>query len=278
MPWLVMLAALLAGGAYAQGLPTADAVPGGIAVIPVPAAATDAHFDGHRVMILAHDGKRYAAVGLPLDTAVGKQTLIVDTPDGQHSLAFNVAAKDYGTQTLTIKNDQLVNPTPKDMVRIERESKLIDSVYATFTPTLYAKLPFSLPVDGVRSSPFGTNRILNGEPRSPHSGIDIAAPAGTPVRAPADGVVAQTGNYFFDGNTVMIDHGEGLVSVYIHLQKILVKPGEHVHRGQIIGKLGATGRTTAPNLHWTVTLNGARIDPELLLSPAALKTLQQPNG
>lgn len=276
MRWLVMLAGLLAGGAYGQGLPTADAVPGGIAVIPVPATATDAHFDGHRVMILDHNGSRYAAVGLPLDTVAGKQTFTVDTPDGPQSLTFDVTAKDYGTQTLTIKNDRLVNPTPADLARIAKESKIIDGVYDAFTPELYAQLPFSLPVDGVRSSPFGTKRILNGEPRSPHSGIDIAAPAGTPVRAPADGVIAQTGDYFFDGNTVMIDHGEGLVSVYIHLQKILVKPGEHVHRGQVIGKLGATGRTTAPNLHWTVTLNGARIDPELLLSPAALKVLQEP--
>lgn len=259
----------------AATLPTPSAVPGGIAIVPLPASTTGARYGNRSVMVLTHDGRRYAVVGLPLDTQPGEQTLVTSGPNGHSNLTFTVSSKTYATQRLTIRNKSMVTLSAKDLKRVRRESKIIDGVYDDWTPSFYAQLPFSLPVQGPETSPFGVQRILNGKPRSPHSGIDIAAPAGTPVRAPADGIVALTGNFFFNGNSVFINHGEGLVSVYVHLKKILVKEGEHVQRGEVIGKLGATGRTTGPDLHWTVTLNGTHINPELLVSPAALADLLQ---
>ncbi|HET7569331.1 MAG TPA: peptidoglycan DD-metalloendopeptidase family protein [Gammaproteobacteria bacterium] len=259
--------------AFAATLPTPSPVPGGIAIVPLPAHAEQASYDGRRVMVMPHDGRRYAVIGVPLDTQPGEQTLTVKTAGGERRLSFQVNPKQYATQRLTIKNKSMVTLSKADLERVHRERKIIDAVYDDFTPSLYAKLPFALPVDGIESSPFGVRRILNGKPRSPHSGIDIAAPAGTPVRAPADGVVAEVGDFFFNGNTVIINHGEGLVSVYVHLSKIKVHEGDHVKRGQIIAQVGSTGRTTGADLHWTVTLNGTKINPELLLSPAALASL-----
>jgi murein DD-endopeptidase MepM/ murein hydrolase activator NlpD len=270
---LLVILVAIAPAAFAATLPTASPVPGGIAVVPLPANTQKARFDGRRVMVVANDGRRYAIVGIPLDTRPGQQKLRVESGDDKHSVPFTIHDKHYATQRLTIKNKSMVALSKADLKRVHRERKVIDAVYDSFTPKLYAKLPFSLPVKGVESSPFGVRRILNGKPRSPHSGIDIAAPAGTPVRAPADGVIAKVGDFFFNGNTVIIDHGEGLVSVYVHLSQIKVHEGQHVKRGDIIARVGATGRTTGADLHWTVTLNGTKINPELLLSTAALESL-----
>ncbi|HET7588172.1 MAG TPA: peptidoglycan DD-metalloendopeptidase family protein [Gammaproteobacteria bacterium] len=265
---------LLSATAWSATLPRESAVPGGIAVVVLPEQATRASYEGRPVMIIPRDGRRYAVVGVPLGTEPGEQTLTASGPKGTREITFTVTDKAYATQRLTIKNKSMVTLSEADLERVRRERKIIDAVYNGWTPTLYAKLPFELPVDGVESSPFGVKRILNGKPRSPHSGIDIAAPAGTPVHAPADGVVAEVGDFFFNGNTVIIDHGEGLVSVYVHLSKIKVHEGDHVQRGQIIAQVGSTGRTTGADLHWTVTLNGTKINPELLLSQAALESLR----
>jgi murein DD-endopeptidase MepM/ murein hydrolase activator NlpD len=126
--------------------------------------------------------------------------------------------------------------------------------------------PFIKPVSGVTSSPFGHRRILNDQPRSPHSGLDIAASTGTPVAAPAPGTVTITGEFYFNGNTVFLDHGQGLITMYCHLSEIKVTEGTQIERGEILGLVGATGRVTGPHLHWSVSLNGHRVDPELAIA------------
>jgi murein DD-endopeptidase MepM/ murein hydrolase activator NlpD len=124
---------------------------------------------------------------------------------------------------------------------------------------------FIWPVKGRISTPFGLRRYFNGKPRSPHKGIDIAVPKNTAIKSPANGLVVLTGNYFFIGNAVLINHGQGLITVYCHLNKILVKPRQKVKKGQVIGYVGQTGRATGPHLHWGVSLNDTPVNPELFL-------------
>lgn len=272
---LGFLAGAMAPAAMAGQLPIAEPVPGGIATVLLPPDTGKAMWQGRRLLVMHHDGKAWAIVGIPLNTAPGAKELMAIGLGHTLHVPFDVDAKQYRVQRLTIKNKSEVTLSAQSLARVKRERQQIDAVYATFTVDIGpARFPFSLPVQGRESSPFGAQRILNGKPRKPHSGIDIAAPAGTMVRAPADGVVALVGDFFFNGNTVVIDHGDGLDSVYVHLSHIDVQQGQHVHRGDPIAAVGATGRTTGADLHWTVTLNGTYINPELVLSAEALKSIQ----
>ena len=264
----LLLCVPVLGWAASPGFPLDDAVPGGVAVVALPAAEKAPHveFSGQRVMVVSHQGHWYALVGLSLDTVPGAKMLDVDMPGSTDiHVGFTVMPKEYATQALTISNPEMVNPTPAQLKRIDREQQRLAKVTGTWRNTAKPAISFIWPAVGPETSSFGLKRILNGEPKSPHSGIDIGAPTGTPLKAPADARVADVGNYYYCGKTLTLDMGQGLFSIYCHMSKIKVSPGQKVKQGQLVGKIGATGRTTGPNLHWTVRLNEVPVDPHVFL-------------
>ncbi|MBS1191531.1 MAG: Peptidase [Rhodocyclaceae bacterium] len=267
-PLLAVLLALLAAGA--QALPRHAPVPGGVAVVALdeggetpPAVRFD---DATPVAVARQQGRWFALVGIPLDTQPGRLHLTVGSGPAARSLEVAVQPKDYPTQRLTIRDQRKVTPSAEDLARIAREKEATDAIKRHFADR-DPETDFLLPAKGRLSSRFGLRRIFNGEPRNPHAGLDVAVGAGAPVRAPAAGIIANTGGYFFNGNTVFIDHGRGLVTAYMHLSRVDVREGQAVKPGDILGAAGATGRATGPHLHWAVFLNGTAVDPELFLRP-----------
>jgi murein DD-endopeptidase MepM/ murein hydrolase activator NlpD len=252
-----------------QPLPRENPVPGGIVIIPVAPdcdPAPEVYFDKRRVLVMPHAGKWQAVVGLPLALAPGLQSVQVgEHMKPQREFAFTVQPMEYAEQRLTVKERRMVEPSAEDMERIAREQNIIRRVFAAWTDQPFSSLQFTPPAQGRISSVFGLRRYFNNQPRQPHSGLDIAGPVGTPVMAPLAGVVAEIGEYFFNGKTVFIDHGQGLISMFNHLSQIAVKRGERVSMGDKIGEIGMTGRVTGPHLHWTVSLNDSRVDPALFL-------------
>jgi murein DD-endopeptidase MepM/ murein hydrolase activator NlpD len=242
-------------------------VPGGVAVLPLGDApeAPKVSYLGRSAMVIREDNARWiAVVGISLK-ARGKQSVDVTEGSRQRQVAFDVVPRTYREQHIRLKDQRMVDPAPEDMARIDQEMATQTRAYRTFTPGTPSNLLFDKPVDGPLSSPFGLRRFFNGQERAPHSGLDFAVPAGTPVRAPATGRVILTGNLYFNGNTVFIDHGQGLISMICHLSRIDVKEGDEVPRGAVIGAVGATGRATGPHMHWNVSLNDTRVDPSIFI-------------
>lgn len=264
--------------ATAAQLPETEAVPGGVVVVALGDTSQTAprvHFNDQRVLTVRHQGQWHAVVGLPLSLAPGEHRITVAGAGGSRAVAFQVTDKRYAVQHLTIANKRQVEPTAEDLIRIARDKEIIDRAFSTWSDTLADDLRFDPPAPGRFSSGFGLRRFFNKQPRQPHSGLDIAAAEGVPVTAPAAGTVIETGDYFFNGNTVFLDHGQGLISMYNHLSRIDVAKGMVVARGQRIGAVGMTGRVTGAHLHWTVSLNNARVDPMLFLSPAVRTRAEQ---
>jgi murein DD-endopeptidase MepM/ murein hydrolase activator NlpD len=266
---------LLAAGAGGFGvspaagfeLPGDSAVPGGVKLLRLDQrgpALPDVEADGRRVLVI-HDGAAWVAVvGIPLSAPLGEQRLTVTGATGRKDLAFEVGEKQYARQALTVAPRQ-VNLSKADLERVARERVRIDHALASFSEPPPGSLQLPQPVQGPRSSSFGMRRVFNGEMRNPHSGMDIAAPAGTPVRVPLAGTVIDTGQYFFNGNTVLIDHGRGFVSMYCHLSAVDVRAGQRLDAGSRIGAVGMTGRATGPHLHWGLALNQVWVDPALFV-------------
>jgi murein DD-endopeptidase MepM/ murein hydrolase activator NlpD len=263
LAWFSMTATAQA----AVALPKESRVPGGIALVPVPGSdiAPTVIFNTHRVVVVRKDDQWLAVVGIPLAEKPGELKLKVSTPTGTTEVPFTIKDKSYRTQNITVKNQRHVDPNPTDLKRIAGETKRSDAALSKFTSTDTPSLQLLSPVEGVRSDSYGSRRVFNGQPRNPHSGMDIAAPKGTPIRSPAAGTVIEAGDFFFNGNTLYIDHGDGLVTMYCHLDTIKVKLGDQVAAGDLIGTVGATGRVTGPHLHWGVALNRAMVDPALFL-------------
>lgn len=278
-PGLALACVLLnASGAHAASgdgggkltLPRESHVPGGVFMTAIPGAAGQrpaVSFDDAPAMVVREGDHWRAIVGIPLSKEPGKAELLVESGDGaQQRVEFAVKPKRYSEQRLKVE-PRVVDLSPADRARTERERPVIQEALATFSDAPPSTLRFQQPVPGRRSSSYGLRRVFNDQPRNPHTGMDIAAPTGTPIKSPADGRVAQTGDFFFNGNTVLVDHGQGLVTMYCHLSAIDVKPGDVVKSGDILGKVGATGRVTGPHLHWGVTLNRTMVDPALFLPP-----------
>ena len=239
--------------------------PGGIAVIdvgPAEAPRPIVEFDERRVLVTRNGDRWMAAVGIPLDAPTGEMAVRVNTA---RDIAFEVREHAYREQRLTVKNKKYVTPDEAQLERIGRERKLIDAALGAWRDVDVSGLALAAPLDGRRSSSFGLRRFFNDQPRAPHKGMDIAAPEGALIAAPGSGIVSATGDYFFNGKTVIIDHGQGFVTMYCHLSEIGVTEGQAVEAGDPIGAVGATGRVTGPHLHFGTYLNGTAVDPALLL-------------
>lgn len=250
--------------ANTQGLPQSQATPGGIVWLPVGSNTIPlptVTFNNRPVAVVEANNQWIAVVGLPLSIKPGYQEIRVNGA-GQ---GFQVISKEYPEQHIQLKTRKHIDLSADDLARHRKEKARAKKVFANFDRSQAPDFAFMKPVEGPYSSPFGLKRFFNGEPRNPHSGLDIAAPTGTPIKSPAAGRVVLTGNFFFNGNVVYVDHGQGVISMFCHLDTISVQEGDNLHKGQTLGKVGATGRVTGPHLHWSVSLNNARIDPMLLL-------------
>jgi len=264
LAWL-LLAMALAAPAFA--VPENTPVPGGVAVIdlgPVSQPTPTARWGEQALAVVKASGRWFALFGIPLDTVPGETEISVFSGSTVTVKRVAVRSKTYPEQRLTIKDKRKVEPNADDLARIAREREVTDAVKRRFSDGM-PDTHFALPAAGPLSSRFGLRRVFNGQPRNPHAGLDVAVGIGAPVKAPAAGVVANTGDYFFNGNTVFIDHGQGLITAYMHLSRIDVRSGQPVKKGEILGAVGSTGRVTGPHLHWAVILNNTPVDPELFL-------------
>lgn len=250
-------------------LPQTEYVAGGIIILPLKTTKRpEVFYENHRVMVLKSHYGYLAVIGIPLSQPAGRSHITIKTAHKQWQQYFIVQEKEYPADYVTIKyakKKKYAKPNQKYIQRLMREQKLIAATFSHWRQQPNINMHFIWPVHGRISGEFGYRRFFNMRPCSPHAGVDIAVPKGTPIKAAANGVVINTGHYFFTGKVVFIDHGQGLITVYCHLSKILVKRGQKVKQGQIIGKVGQTGRATGPHLHWGVSLNSARVNPLLFL-------------
>jgi murein DD-endopeptidase MepM/ murein hydrolase activator NlpD len=254
--------------AFAYPLPHESPVPGGVKILKLDVHGDSMPYvdvEGHRALVVQEGSSWIAIIGIPLAAPLAARQVIVHSGDARQELQFSIEDKQYASQSIKVAPAQ-VNLSKADLERVNREKSIIEHAMSRWSDAQPETLRMPQPVPGARSSSFGMRRIFNGESRNPHSGMDIAAPVGTPIRVPLAGTVIDTGNYFFNGNTVFVDHGRGMISMYCHLSAIDVMPGQRVAAGATLGKVGMTGRTTGPHLHWGLSLNRAWVDPELFVA------------
>lgn len=264
--FLLLLTVLQVPSAQTGPTQKFTSVPGGVAVVRInEQQRPTAWYQGKRVIVIGETGKWDAIVGLSLSVKPGTHRLEVESGKVKSVHNFEVTDKKYEEQRITLKDEGMVNPSPVNMERINRETAVVNQVKSTWTATDDVPLQLELPVIAPFSSPYGLRRFFNDQARNPHSGLDIAAVEGTLIKTAAAGTVVNTGEYYFNGNTVFIEHGQGLITMYCHMSRIDVKPGQVLNRGDIIGKVGKTGRVTGAHLHWGVILNTVSVDPTLFI-------------
>lgn len=255
-----VLAVLLSIVSVAQG----DAVR--IEHPPEPGlVAVELEWQGHVVPFVKGSDGWFTVIGADLDVRTGSQPAVMtlhydDGHEARREETVDVMGKDFPTTRLTVE-PQYVELSPEDLERSNRESAKLARIFGKISDRALWTGEFAVPIPGGKGSNFGHRRVFNDQPRNPHSGADIAASEGTPIRSSNSGRVVETGNYFFNGNTVIVDHGLGIYAVYLHLSRIDVEVGQMVEKGEVIGLVGATGRVTGPHLHWGFRVQNARVDP-----------------
>ncbi len=279
MKAIALLVAAMSIGAAAQQPPPAFTVaaaarsqrPGELVVLNIdgPAAAANvraAAFNRPVAVYPLAAGRWQALVGIDLDVAPGSYDVRI-TADHAEPTTYRlvVGPRRFPTRRLTV-DEAFVNPPAGEQERIERDAKLLEHAWANSARERLWAGPFVRPVPGEANSRFGTRSIFNGVPRNPHGGADFLSGAGTPIHAPNAGRIAVARDLYFSGNTVVIDHGLGIFSLLAHLSEFAVHEGDQVSAGQVVGKVGATGRVTGPHLHWALRANGARVDPLSVLA------------
>ncbi|HPC83997.1 MAG TPA: M23 family metallopeptidase [Thermoanaerobaculaceae bacterium] len=223
------------------------------------------------VTVCRFEGRTWAPLGevcfFPVDLLATGTLTFERTRNGRiERVQRRVGRYPYPEQRLRVP-ERMVNLSPEDLARVERENARIALLWPRESEVRFT-LPLAPPLPpSFRGERFGHRRVFNGQPRSPHNGLDFKAPAGTPVTAPADGVVVLAEEHFFAGNSVFVDHGGGLISMCFHLADLPVREGQEVRRGEVLGHVGSTGRATGPHLHFGLRWHGARIDPGLLFGP-----------
>lgn len=214
-------------------------------------------------------GRWFGLLGIDLEAKTGPAQVIVSAQTSQGArrteYALPVRPKEFPVRRLQV-DDKYVSPPPEVQARIERESRLVAAIFKDRGKSRRWEGAFARPVPGAAISSFGKRNILNGQPRSPHSGTDFQAASGTPIKAPNHGRVRLAQDLYFAGNSVIIDHGQGLYTYFAHLSEFAVEEGQEVKKGELVGKVGATGRVTGPHLHWTSRLSEARVDPLSLMA------------
>ena len=247
----------IASSLLAQAASVGTSSPGGIYVWEIPTTATEIRFGNRPVFTV--NGK--AIIGVPISQESGEAAIDFRLENLSKKDIFRIKKKNYTEQRITLADTKMVSPPAKELDRIRKESAAQKAVYASFTPQIDLSKGFIMPLKGRKTSLYGHRRFFNNVPRSPHSGLDIAAPTGTPIVAPGSGRVALRGDFYFNGKTILLDHGQGLITMYCHMSEYMVEEGEFIGQGQMLGLVGSTGRSTGPHLHWSVSLNNFRIDP-----------------
>ena len=239
---------------------------GGIFISEITKYSHEAGFTFHNSKVLTYEkeGKFYLIFGIPYKSKIGKNTYLLKNGNKDYPVKFTINDKEYATQRISVAK-KYTEPSEEIINRVIKEKKELMVARSKWID-MKVDLDFVLPVEGITTGVYGTRRFYNGKEGNYHNGLDIAAPIGTEIVAPSSGRVLLTGDYFYNGKFIYIDHGQNLKSIFIHLNKINVNVGDILKKGQIIGEVGSTGKSTGPHLHWSVTLNSVYVDPEIFIN------------
>ncbi len=233
----------------------------------------DLFINNQQLLTWKDKNKFYLIYGVPYSSQIKQYTYKVQNKNKAtlKKITINVIKKDFKTQRIKV-NKKYTSPSKDIMQKIKKDRIKLSKAREVWLD-INPDLDFILPVKGITTGVFGTKRFYNDVEGNYHNGFDIAADIGSPIVAPTSGKVILTGNFFYNGKSIILDHGRGLKSIMIHLDKILVKKNEYIDKGQIIGRVGTTGKSTGPHLHWSLLVNNTYIDPELLLNRRIIKNL-----